>query len=133
MGGRAQLGQPARLARLAAQNGGAGRQGRGDVPPDAQRHEGRKRYGDQAAQRQNHGRYGPPGHGGAIMPVQRWFGHVAVAAIVVFGAASSVPGAPAAWRDLSGIYWTNSYSPKIVPVGGGDLPYKPAAMAEYRK
>jgi hypothetical protein len=37
------------------------------------------------------------------------------------------------WPDISGIYWTNSYSPKIQPIGGGDPPYKPAAMAIYRK
>jgi len=67
-----------------------------------------------------------------MMP-QRWFAHFAVSALVVFGAASSVTAAPAAWPDLSGIYWTNTYSAKIVPVGGGDLPYKPEAMAEYRK
>jgi len=41
--------------------------------------------------------------------------------------------AQAAWPDLSGIYWTNTYSAKIQPVGGGDPPYKPAAMAEYKK
>jgi hypothetical protein len=40
---------------------------------------------------------------------------------------------PAAWPDISGIYWTNSYSAKVQPVGGGDPPYTPAAMAIYRK
>jgi hypothetical protein len=37
------------------------------------------------------------------------------------------------WPDISGIYWTNTYSPKIQPVGGGELPYKPEAMAIYKK
>ncbi len=37
------------------------------------------------------------------------------------------------WPDISGIYWINSYSSKIQPTGGGDPPYKPAAMAIYRK
>jgi hypothetical protein len=35
--------------------------------------------------------------------------------------------------DISGIYWATTYSPRIQPVGGGDPPYKPEAMAEYRK
>jgi hypothetical protein len=37
------------------------------------------------------------------------------------------------WPDISGIYWTNSYSAKIQPQGGGDPPYTPAAMADYVK
>ncbi len=59
------------------------------------------------------------------------------AAVVVttpFAAASPAKAAPAAqWPDVSGIYWTNTYSPKIQPVGGGDPPYKPEAMEAYRK
>jgi hypothetical protein len=38
-----------------------------------------------------------------------------------------------AWPDLSGIYWTNTYSARIQPVGGGDPPYTAEAMATYQK
>jgi hypothetical protein len=61
---------------------------------------------------------------------------VAAAVVVTapFAAVSPAKAAPAAqWPDISGIYWTNTYSPKIQPVGGGDPPYKPEAMATYRK
>jgi hypothetical protein len=37
------------------------------------------------------------------------------------------------WPDLNGIYWTNTYSAKIHPIGGGDPPYTLEAMAAYRK
>ena len=67
------------------------------------------------------------------MPMRRLYERFAISALVFFGAASSASAAPAAWPDLNGIYWMNSYSPKIVPVGGGDPPYKPEALAEYRK
>ena len=50
------------------------------------------------------------------------------------GAATSASAAGAGARpDISGIYWTNSYSAKIQPVGGGDPPYTAAAMTAYRK
>jgi hypothetical protein len=48
-------------------------------------------------------------------------------------AANASASAAAAWPDLSGTYWTATYSAKIQPVGGGDPPYKPAAMAAYKK
>jgi hypothetical protein len=50
------------------------------------------------------------------------------------GAPANAPAAqPPNWPDISGIYWSNSYNPKIQPTGGGDPPYKPEAMAAYRK
>jgi hypothetical protein len=55
----------------------------------------------------------------------------AVLFVVPFAAASAPAGQT--WPDLRGIYWTNSYSPIIQPVGGGDPPYKPEAMAAYKK
>ena len=67
------------------------------------------------------------------MVTRRWLGYAAGSALVLSCTASFAAPAPAAWPDLSGIYWTNTYSPKIVPVGGGEPPYKPEAMAEYRK
>src|SRR5579872_2416973 len=35
--------------------------------------------------------------------------------------------------DISGVYWTNVYSPQIQPVGGGLPPYKPEALAKYKQ
>jgi hypothetical protein len=52
-----------------------------------------------------------------------------VVPVSIAGAASNAP----AWPDISGIYWTNSYSAKIQPLGGGDPPYTPAAKAGYVK
>src|SRR5258706_3500988 len=48
------------------------------------------------------------------------------------GAATDASG-PQAWPDISGIYWTNNYSAKIQPVGGGSPPYTAEAMATYNK
>jgi hypothetical protein len=47
----------------------------------------------------------------------------------IAGAAANAP----AWPEISGIYWTNSYSAKIQPVGGGTPPYTAEAMAAYNK
>jgi hypothetical protein len=41
----------------------------------------------------------------------------------------AVPATP----DISGVYWATTYSPRIEPVAGGMPPYKPDAMAQYRK
>lgn len=57
---------------------------------------------------------------------------LAVAAFAACGAQNVVLGA-AATPDISGVYWTNTYSPRIQPVTGGDPPYKPEAMATYQK
>lgn len=57
---------------------------------------------------------------------------VAVGMVLAAPPLTAAP-APAAWPDLSGIYWTNSYSAKIQPAGGGDPPYTQAALATYRK
>src|SRR5881394_2903440 len=46
--------------------------------------------------------------------------------------AASAAGAAAA-QDLSGVWWANTYSPKIQIVGGGDLPYTAAGKAAYEK
>jgi hypothetical protein len=56
--------------------------------------------------------------------------------------AAAAPAAPAAplkyyvppaGQDISGTYWIKSYSPKLQPIDGGDPPYKPEAMALYKK
>ena len=36
-------------------------------------------------------------------------------------------------QAISGVYWATAYSPKIQPVGGGELPYTPAGKAQYEK
>jgi hypothetical protein len=42
-----------------------------------------------------------------------------------------VPPSPA--MNISGVWWTESYSPKIQLVGGGDLPYNDMGKAQYAK
>src|SRR2546423_1480878 len=59
-------------------------------------------------------------------------GALTLLALAAHESQSAVKGA-AATPDLSGVYWTNAYSPRIQPVNGGDPPYKPEAMATYRK
>ena len=41
--------------------------------------------------------------------------------------------APTPALDISGVWWTESYSPKIQIVGGGALPYNDKGKAEYAK
>ena len=48
------------------------------------------------------------------------------AALALAIAASPATAATAASPDISGVWWATTYSPKIQPVGGGDLPYTPA-------
>src|SRR5205814_3167536 len=55
-----------------------------------------------------------------------------VLAVAAYGLDSAVQGA-AATPDLSGVYWATTYSPRIQPLMGGDPPYKPEAMATYKK
>jgi hypothetical protein len=62
----------------------------------------------------------------AILPV------AAAVAVVTAALPQNLHAAPAT-PDISGIYWATTYSSRIQPVGGGDPPYKPEAMAEYRR
>ena len=48
-------------------------------------------------------------------------------------AATVLSGAAKADADLSGIYWATEYHPKIVLVGGGELPFTAAGKAAYEK
>jgi hypothetical protein len=41
--------------------------------------------------------------------------------------------APTPGMDISGVWWTQSYNPKIQIVGGGDLPYNEKGKAAYAK
>lgn len=40
---------------------------------------------------------------------------------------------PAGAQAISGVWWTTTYSPKVQPIGGGDLPYTAAGKAAYEK
>src|SRR5579872_2692850 len=55
------------------------------------------------------------------------------ATVCLVAAVQSSASAETAPPDISGVYWATTYSPRIEPVGGGDLPYKPEALAEYKK
>jgi len=60
---------------------------------------------------------------------------VAIAAATTWTLAShenAVHAAPAA-PDIGGVYWATAYSPRIVSITGEAPPYKPEAMAEYKK
>ena len=59
----------------------------------------------------------------------------AVAALALWPLAATQNPAHAAAPapDISGVYWASVYSPQIQPVGGGMPPYKPEAMAQYKK
>lgn len=46
---------------------------------------------------------------------------------------SSAMGAAAGVPDLSGTYWTTTYSPRIQMLGGGDPPLNEAGKAAYQK
>jgi hypothetical protein len=53
---------------------------------------------------------------------------------LAFAAGRAAAAAPAgAGQDLAGVWWATAYSPKIQPVGGGDLPYTAAGKAAYDK
>ena len=66
------------------------------------------------------------------------------AAAILIGAAGAPPAAapavaqaakplPTGARDFSGVWWTRTYSPRLVPVGGGALPFTPEGQELYRK
>jgi hypothetical protein len=58
---------------------------------------------------------------------------VATLAMWPLAAARNPAQAAAPAPDIGGVYWATTYDSHIVPMGGGMPPYKPAAMAEYRK
>jgi hypothetical protein len=51
--------------------------------------------------------------------------------------ATPTPGGPfytpPANQNISGVWWVQRYEPKIVPVGGGELPFTPAGREQYQK
>jgi hypothetical protein len=50
--------------------------------------------------------------------------------------AARTPGGPIyvppANQNISGVWWVQRYTPKIQPVGGGELPFTPAGLQKYR-
>jgi hypothetical protein len=54
-------------------------------------------------------------------------------ALLVAGTASAQRAPNAEGVDISGIWWAGSYSPRLLPSGGGDLPFTPAGKAAYEK
>lgn len=64
-------------------------------------------------------------------------GLAAIGALVVLVALATGPAADdalaAASPDVSGVWWATTYSPKIQPVGGGEIPYNAAGKAAYDK
>ncbi len=57
----------------------------------------------------------------------------AAAAVCLLAAVQSSANAAAPPPDISGVYWTATYNARLDPVTGGDPPYKPEAMAQYKK
>jgi hypothetical protein len=47
------------------------------------------------------------------------------------GFAQKAPGSEG--PDISGVWWAGAYSPRIIPEGGGDLPFTPAGRTAYEK
>src|SRR6266550_6818240 len=121
MGGRAQLREPVGRARLEAENGSAWRQNCDHLSSDEEWIACRQLYGHQAAQRQNHGQCRPPRYRGGMMRAHRLALVSAASSLTIALAAVPVSSAGAAsnaaWPDISGIYWTNSYSAKIQLLG----------------
>jgi hypothetical protein len=58
---------------------------------------------------------------------------VAAFAIVLSSAAEAQKSADSEGPDISGVWWASSYSPKIQPIGGGELPFTPAGRTAYEK
>lgn len=59
------------------------------------------------------------------------FAAVATAALL---AQSASPVSPAAQEpNISGIWWATTYSPKLLPIGGGEPPLNAAGMTQYQQ
>jgi hypothetical protein len=58
---------------------------------------------------------------------------MATLALCPFAESQTPAHAAAPAPDIGGVYWTTTYSPQIQPVGGGMPPYKPEALAQYKK
>jgi hypothetical protein len=67
-------------------------------------------------------------------PPRRHFRAIrACAALALALTAGPAAAATAAGKDISGVWWATTYSPKIQLQGGGDLPYTQAGKAAYDK
>jgi len=65
--------------------------------------------------------------------IQHLLPAVAALALGALAAGQNPVHAAPAVPDISGVYWTTSYNPRIDPITGGSPPYKPEAMAQYKK
>lgn len=61
----------------------------------------------------------------------RTFAGAAAAAVLSLG--PNLVLAAGAEPDISGIWWATSYSPKLLPIGGGDPPLNAAGKAKYQE
>jgi hypothetical protein len=66
-------------------------------------------------------------------PLRPFFAPSAAVFALLLTAGPVLAAAAPAGPDLSGVWWATTYSPKILLVGGGDLPYTPAGKAAYDK
>jgi hypothetical protein len=64
-----------------------------------------------------------------------FWGPVRAGAVIAAGVAlgASAAFAAGAEPDISGIWWATSYSPKLIPAGGGDPPLNAAGKAKYQE
>jgi hypothetical protein len=65
--------------------------------------------------------------------IQYWLPAVAALALCAAMSAQNPLHAASAPPDISGVYWATTYNPRLAPMTGGDPPYKPDAMAQYKK
>jgi hypothetical protein len=61
----------------------------------------------------------------------RGLGLAAIAAIIASAAANAQKAPDSEGPDISGVWWANTYSPRIELVGGGELPFTPVGKAAY--
>jgi hypothetical protein len=54
-------------------------------------------------------------------------------ALIIATAASAQRAPDADGANIAGVWWAGSYSPRLLPAGGGELPFTPAGKAAYEK
>jgi hypothetical protein len=59
---------------------------------------------------------------------------VLLTVVFLAGSAADAQKAPdAAGPDISGVWWASAYSPKILPIVGGELPFTASGRTQYEK
>jgi hypothetical protein len=67
-------------------------------------------------------------------PERRSITAAAIAISVAAGSTAYAQKAPnSEGPDISGVWWANAYSPRLMPEGGGELPFTAQGRAEYQK